>query len=127
MAYLVRDWWPDGQRWVYWTATSLRNAYAEYSGSEPASSADLLGQLSVIGTDDAATSVGVTIPPSSAWSAEGGDLTISFAVRSHTGLWGLSIEVDGELDEDDLLATPLTSGLPDVHWVLVGGDLYPRG
>jgi len=131
MAYLVRDWWPDGSRWVYWTASSLRSAYAEYAGSEPSSAADLLGQLAVIGTDDAAGSVGLTIPPSSAWESQvgidGDDLILGFRINSHTGLWALSVDVVDDFDEDDLIASPLTSGLPDTHWVLSGSDLYPRG
>lgn len=127
MAYLVRDWWPGGSKWVYWTATSLRSAYSEYSGSEPSSAADLLGQLAVIGTDDAAASVGFNVPPSSVWQLSGEDLALEFRISSHTGLWALSLEVVDDLDADDFIVSPLTTGLPDTHWVVVGGDLYPRG
>ena len=101
MAFLVRDWWPEGEKYITWRVDSVKTAYSEYSGVSPSSASDFLGSLVVI-RELSSTSTGASsasIPESSIWSVPEGrpeDLAVEYGIEGHTGAWGLAVAAESD-------------------------------
>ncbi|MGA1353415.1 MAG: hypothetical protein ACO32I_01320 [Candidatus Limnocylindrus sp.] len=95
---LVKDYWPNGAKWITWETSSLARAYVDYpyAGQQgyPAP-AELAGQLNVVLLGGSGIGFAASIPEGTVWErADNGlgefDMVARFAVEGHTGSWGVS-------------------------------------
>ena len=122
MPYLVRDWWPTGNKYITWPVDNLNTAYQEYSGTAPATSADFLGSLTIV-KQVATSNVGGSgesqfgMLESSIWSydSQTQDLYLEYTIDGHTGCWALTLDTSQSAEH---------LGLADVGVLLQDGDDY---
>ena len=105
MPYLVRDWWPAGNKFITWPVNNLTTAYQEYAGTTPSTSADLQGTLTIVKQVPTTTIGGGTfhvgLVESSIWiyDSSNQEVYLDYTLEGHTGCWALTLDTQNVLTD----------------------------